>query len=70
MTRIGIGMTCSKCGGKEWCYRNLVEKPELKKPHGWPQLNERIILNRMFIKGVGSMYRIYMALIIKDGQIE
>jgi len=27
--KTGIGMACSNYRGKEWCYRNLVEKPEL-----------------------------------------
>ena len=36
------GMACSKYGSKEWCYRNLVEKPELKRTCG---RSRRITLN-------------------------
>jgi len=29
-------MVCSKNGGKEWRYKNLVYKPELRRPSGRP----------------------------------
>jgi len=43
MTRSWIGMECSKYGGEEWCYRNLVEKPELRRPRGRPGLPAELL---------------------------
>ena len=57
-----MGVTCSKYGSKEWCYRNLVRNSELKGPHGrsrhWYEDNIKLDVHG----SVGCLDRIYMGL--------